>query len=110
MEGIYDLDQVNQNISDQKGLLLYFSNDACSVCKVLKPRVDQLVGEQYPIMQKYYIDTEKSPMIAGQHRVFTIPTILIFFEGREHVRLSRNIGMHQVEKAIDRPYKMVFED
>ncbi|MEN8202864.1 MAG: thioredoxin family protein [Bacteroidota bacterium] len=110
MESIYNLDQLNQEISTRKGLLIYFSNDACSVCKVLKPRVDQLVGETYPLLQKYYVDTEKSPLIAGQFRVFTIPTILIFFEGREHARLSRNIGMHQVEEAIGRPYGLVFED
>ena len=110
MEGIKDLEQLHQLIRDQKGLLLYFSNDACSVCKVLKPRVDELLGEAYPLMQKYYIDTEESPLIAGQHRVFTIPTILIFFEGREHTRLSRNIGMHQVEEAIGRPYNLVYED
>jgi len=28
----------------------------------------------------------------------------------EHARLSRNIGMQQVEEAIDRPYGLVFED
>ena len=36
-------------------------------------------------------------------------TILIFFEGREHARLSRNIGMPQVKESIARPYRMVFE-
>jgi len=110
MEGIYDLDQLNQEISSQKGLLIYFSNDACSVCKVLKPRVDELVGENYPLIKRYYVDIEKSPLIAGQYRVFTIPTILIFFDGREQARLSRNIGMQQVEEAIHRPYGLVFED
>ncbi len=42
-------------------------------------------------------------------KVFTIPTILIYFEGREHARLNRNIGMHQLEEAIARPCQMVFE-
>jgi len=110
MEGIYDLEQLNQEIRSQKGLLIYFSNETCSVCKVLKPRVNQIVGEAYPRMKRYYADMEKSPLIAGQFRIFTIPTILIFFEGREHARLSRNIGMHQVEEAIHRPYGLVFEE
>lgn len=109
MEGIYDLDQLNEEIRTQKGLLIYFSNETCSVCKVLKPRVNELLGESYPRMQRYYVDIEKSPLIAGQFRVFTIPTLLIYFEGREHARLSRNIGLHQVEEAIQRPYGMVFE-
>jgi thioredoxin-like negative regulator of GroEL len=110
MDSIQDLEQLNQEISSQKGLLVYFSNDACSVCKVLKPRVDQVISEAYPLIKRYYVDIEKSPLIAGQYRVFTIPTILIFFEGREHARLSRNIGMHQVEEAIHRPYGLVFEE
>ena len=110
LETIDNLDLLNQTIQKQKGVVLYFSNEACSVCRVLKPRVRELVEEAYPQMHFYYIDTENSPLIAGQHRVFTIPTILIFFEGREHTRLSRNIGMHQLEEAISRPYRMVFED
>ena len=106
---IDNLALLEQTISEQKGVILYFSNEACSVCKILKPRVKVLVEDAYPQMNLYYIDTEKSPLIAGQHRVFTIPTILIYFEGREHARLSRNIGMHQLEEAIARPYQMVFE-
>jgi len=109
LKTIQNLDQLNQTISEEKGVVLYFSNEACSVCRVLKPRVKELVDRSYPQMNFYYIDTENSPLIAGQHRVFTIPTILIYFEGREHARLSRNIGMHQLEEAIARPYQMVFE-
>ncbi len=106
---IDNLALLEQTIKEQKGVVLYFSNEACSVCKILKPRVKALVEDAYPQMNLYYIDTEKSPLIAGQHRVFTIPTILVFFEGREHARLSRNIGMHQVDESIARPYRMVFE-
>jgi len=109
LETIDNLDQLKQTISEQKGVVLYFSNVACSVCKVLKPKVKELIDETYPRMSLYYIDTENSPLIAGQHRVFTIPTLLIFFEGREHARLSRNIGLHQLDETIARPYEMVFE-
>ncbi len=53
---------------------------------------------------------DKSPVISGQHRVFTIPTILLFFEGREHLRFSRNISLHQLEETIEKPYGLVFEE
>jgi hypothetical protein len=49
-------------------------------------------------------------MIAGQYRVFTIPTLLIYFEGKEQLRYSRNISIHQLEESLSRPYLMVFED
>ena len=110
MEGIYNIKELQEKIATGKGVLLYFSNDSCSVCKVLRPKVAELLHKQFPLMVSYYVDTEKSPVISGQFRVFTIPTILIFFEGKEQERYSRNISMHQLEASISRPYKLVFED
>jgi len=110
MEGIYNRDALMAKIDTEKGVLLYFSSDSCSVCKVLKPKVAELLHEKFPLMRSLYVDTGKSPVISGQFRVFTIPTILIFFEGKEQVRYSRNISMHQMEASIERPYNLVFED
>ena len=108
MEAIYDMETLHTRISSDRGLLLYFSSESCSVCKVLKPKVAELLGNTFPKMSALYVDTEKSPVVAGQFRVFTIPTILIYFEGKEQVRYSRNISMHQLEAAIGRPYELVF--
>lgn len=109
MEGIYDLKEVQELIAGEKGVLLYFSSDTCSVCKVLKPKVNELLQEDYPNILVRYVNTELSPLISGQFRVFTIPTILIFFEGREQVRFSRNISLQQLDEALSRPYSMLFE-
>lgn len=110
MEGIYNLQELEEKIAGERGILLYFSSDSCSVCKVLKPKVAELLQSEFPLMEVRYVNTELSPMIAGQYRVFTIPTILVYFEGREQVRFSRNIALHQLEEAISRPYSLVFED
>jgi len=110
VEGIYNIQELQDLISRKKGVLLYFSNESCSVCKVLKPKVAELLRDKFPLMSSHYVDTEKSPVISGQFRVFTIPTILIFFEGKEQVRYSRNISIHQLEESISRPYPLVFED
>ncbi len=109
MEGIYDLNEVQALIAGEKGVLLYFSSDSCSVCKVLKPKVTELLQEEFPSIQVRYVNTELSPLISGQFRVFTIPTILIFFEGREQARFSRNISLQQLHEALSRPYSMLFE-
>jgi thioredoxin 1 len=109
MEIIDTMDRLIALTEGEDGVLLYFSNDACNVCKVLKPKVKELLQEQFPRMRMGYIDTEKSPLLSGQHRVFAIPTILIFFQGREQQRFSRNISLHQLEAAIERPYGIIFE-
>ena len=110
MEGIYNLHELQVIIEHEKGVLLYFSSDSCSVCKVLKPKVAELLQEHFPKMKVRYVNTELSPLISGQFRVFTIPTILICFEGKEQARFSRNISLHQLEESLSRPYSLVFED
>jgi thioredoxin-like negative regulator of GroEL len=110
MEGIFNLQELQNLVEQKKGVLLYFSSDSCSVCKVLKPKVAELLTSKFPRMSLRYVNTELSPVIAGQYRVFTIPTLLIFFEGKEQLRYSRNISIHQLEESLSRPYSMVFEE
>ena len=109
MDGIYNLEALQTLISEKPGVLLYFSNDMCSVCKVLKPKVEELLSEDFPEIETRFIDTDKSPVLSGQYRVFTIPTILIFFDGNEQARLSRNISLHQLNEIIERPYSLIFK-
>lgn len=110
MIGIYNLEKLEEEIRNEQGILLYFSNESCSVCKVLKPRVVELLQERFPRMVSYYVDVDKSPLLSGQHRVFTIPTLLVFFQGREHLRLSRNISLHQLEAQLAKPYELILSD
>jgi thioredoxin-like negative regulator of GroEL len=106
---IKSLDEFNQMKQDEPALLAYFSTDACNVCKVLKPKVDELVQSEFPQLKMVYVKSDVLPDIAGQHQVFTAPTILVFFDGRETIRKSRNIGLDELRREIDRPYSMIFE-
>ena len=108
MKPIYDIRELESDINEQDAILVYFSNDACNVCKVLKPKVSEMTGKSFPRVKLLYVDTEKSPFIAGQYRIFTIPTILIFIQGKEHARFSRNINMHELEESIARPYGFIY--
>ncbi len=110
MEAVYNLQELQEKIATEKGILLYFSSESCSVCKVLRPKVKELIQAQFPLLHSYYIDIERSPMISGQFRIFTIPTILLFFDGKEQARYSRTISMHQLEDSISRPYTLLFEN
>ena len=110
MESVYSLPEVEALIREEKALLIYFSSESCSVCKTLRPKVWKMITGTFPKMRSIYVDTERSSLIAGQHRVFSIPAILLFFEGKEHIRLNRNISLYQLEDVISRPYHMLFPD
>lgn len=89
-------------------MLAYFSTETCNVCKVLKPKVAELIQASFPEIKLVYIQTDKLPEVAAQNQVFAVPTLLVYFEGREYIRKSRNIGIGELEREIDRPYSMIF--
>ncbi len=96
--------------STEPALLAYFSTEACNVCKVLKPKVAELIQTEFPKVKLIYIKSDILPEVAAQNQVFAAPTILVFFEGREYIRKSRNIGIGELRREIERPYSMIFEN
>lgn len=94
--------------NEQPVLLAYFSTEICNVCKVLKPKVSELVQKEFPRIKLVYIKSDKLPELAAQNQVFAAPTVLIFFEGKEYIRKSRNIGINELQQEIERPYSLIF--
>ena len=90
------------------GALFYFSHEQCNVCKVLKPKIDELLTTKFPEIKMYYCNTNELSELAAQNSVFAVPTILIYFTGKETIRKSRNIGIQEIEALIARPYEMIF--
>lgn len=95
-------DQVLSNgLREHRFLLAYFSTPTCNVCKVLRPKVEQLAARLDEVGFAY-IDSSEHPEIAGQHTVFAVPTIILFHEGRELRRFSRNVSVYDIEQALER--------
>jgi len=93
---------------EETALLAYFSTEACNVCKVLKPKVAELIQTEFPEIKLIYVKSDKLAEVAAQNQVFAAPTLIIYFEGREYIRKSRNIGINELQKEIQRPYSMIF--
>ena len=102
-------EEFEKALKENDACLFYFSHDNCNVCKVLKPKVHELLEAKFPKMNMYYINTIKQPGIAGQNAVFAVPTLTIYFDQKEYIRKSRNISLAELEDDIDRPYSMIFE-
>jgi len=107
VDTITKFEELKQN---EDAVLIYFSHEKCNVCKILKPKVAQMLNETYPKIKMVYADTVNSPEIAGQNSVFAVPTIVVFMGGREYIRKSRNIGIRELVEEIERPYNMMFEN
>ena len=108
IENINSHQELLDSIQDNEAALLYFSTQACNVCKVLKPKVAQLLEDRFPKIRMFYVDTERVPEASGQFSVFAAPTLAVFFDGREFVRRSRNVGIEELAQQIERPYELMF--
>ena len=82
-------------------VVTYFSYPECSVCRVLRPKVEELVHSTQGA-KFLYINTKEYPMTAGQNMVFAVPTIIIFAGGREAKRWGRNLSVSEVEQELFR--------
>lgn len=94
---------------NEPALVLYFTSPECSVCKVLKPRIRELIERRFPRIRLEFIDISKDPELAGQFQIFTVPVLLVFFEGREFFRKVRNIHVGELERELERPYTLLFD-
>jgi thioredoxin-like negative regulator of GroEL len=90
-------------------MLAWFSTVECNVCKVLKPKVGEMVASCFPAMTMVYTEINALPELAARYRVFTVPTLLVFFEGREYIRKSRAFSIEELQEEITRLYARMEE-
>ncbi len=105
---ITSIEEYQHLLQTEAAVLVYFSTDECNVCKVLKPKVDSLIEEDFPRIKPVYVNSSKAPELAAQNRIFAVPTILVFFEGREFLRKSRSFGIADLGNELKRPYQLMF--
>lgn len=90
-------------------LVAYFSYPECSVCRVLRPKVEALVSE-FPGVEFQYIDTHLHPEVSGQFLVFAVPTLIILGDGREYKRFSRHFSLNDLGGYLERLVALAREE
>jgi thioredoxin-like negative regulator of GroEL len=74
---IKTLSEFQQITRDHKAVCLYLSKLGCNVCKVFKPKVIEMIENDYSKISFCYVDLNEAKEISGQLSIFSIPTILI---------------------------------
>ena len=95
--------------SNENAILIYFTSPDCNVCKVLLPRVRELLASKFPQLKLHVVDIASNREMAGKYQIFTVPVVLVYFEGREFTRKVRNFSIQELEIEIERPYKLFFD-
>ncbi len=106
---VTDATTLQRLIDDSPALALWFSGPDCGVCRDLQPKVAALLRDRFPRIRRAGIDCAAQPALAAAHQVFTIPALLVFFDGRETLRLARGFSLRQLEQGLARPYRLLFD-
>lgn len=97
-------------IASEMGLALYFSSPNCGICDALKPKVEKLITEEFPRIKFQEVRSNIYPEIAAHFGVFSAPTLLVFFEGKEFSRNVRNLSIFELGDKLKRPYNMLIKE
>lgn len=104
-----NLEELQNTIKSEMGVLLYFSGEHCNVCHALRPKFKALFDAKFPEIKQIFLDSEEYREIALEYQVLSLPTILVFLDGREFIREGRTVSMQQLEEQLARPYAMMFD-
>ena len=102
-------DEISNLIATEPAVITYFYSDNCAPCVSLRPKVQKLVDEDFPKIKLVLINAETLPELPAAYSVFSNPTLILFFDGREYRRESKYISIPQLSESIERPYNMLFE-
>ena len=101
--------EIEDKISSGNPVLIYFSGENCSVCKVLKPKIQEQISKNFPKIEVFEIKADLYKEIASNFSVFSIPTILVFFDSKEFFRKSRNLSVSLFIDELKRPYTLFMD-
>ena len=101
------LEELQNTIRLEVGVLLYFSGENCNVCHALRPKIKDLFDKEFPKIKQIYLDAHEDVEISANFQVFSVPTMIVFLDGREFVREGRAISLHQMKEQLSRPYTMM---
>ena len=100
--------ELDQLVNHSDAVLLYFYSDACAPCKSLRPKVQELMEEEFGRMKLVMVNAERNPALAGTHQAFGLPVLLLFFEGKEFLRYSKYVSLAELRESVGRIYTLYY--
>ena len=88
------------SLIQQDFTILIASTKTCTVCTHTKGMVARMLADTP--LEYHNVDIDELPVFRGDHLVFTVPTVLVFSQGKELFRSSRFIDYGALTKLINR--------
>ena len=84
-------------------VLLEFSAEWCQPCKAIAPEVQAFAKEMEGKLSVRKIDIDRSPLLARELRIQSVPTFMVFVQGRPVDAVVGAVGKKKLREMVD-PY------
>lgn len=93
-------------VNKKENLLVYFFNNDCAPCLSLRPKVEELLENRFPLMDMVYVDAQQFQELIAEFRAYSYPVLIFFFEGKEYLRFSKYVSLSELNEYIGRIYDL----
>ena len=84
-------------LKSEKPVLVDFYADWCGPCNAMAPVIEELAKELEGKVKVGKINVDENPDIAVEYNVMSIPTLIVFKNGKEEKRL---VGLRDKEELL----------
>ena len=94
------MEKFNELIQSPKPVLVDFYAEWCGPCQIMKPRILDVMERMGDDIQVIQIDVDKEKELAARFRIASVPTLIIFKNGKQQWRQSGIISAHALMKLL----------
>ncbi len=81
-------------------VLIDFWAEWCMPCKMIGPAIDQLAADYAGRLKVAKVNVDQESDLAGQHNIVSIPTILVYKEGKMVRQKVGAVPKHEIENLF----------
>lgn len=93
--------EFNNFININRFSIVIAKSKTCSVCDIIVHKLNNILND-YKQLETGYLYIEEVGKFSGQHLVFTVPTVVVFYNAKEVYRESRYINFGELRNQINR--------
>ncbi len=92
----------DETINNNKLVFVDFWANWCGPCRALAPTIKELAQEYQGKILIAKLDVDENPDSAGRYQVFSIPTMVVFKDGKEVERLVGLCPKNRIADALNK--------